>query len=88
MLTADGMMRDAERHLLEATMERLGLDDAQRQCVRDLQGIDDAEAHASRLDPDAKRALLDELTSAALADGRVSPQEIAMITRITSLIGL
>lgn len=88
VLTADGLMQGRERDLLEATMERLGLDDAQRQSVRDLEGIDQAEAAVASLDPDSKRALVDALMAGALVDGRLSPHEIATIQRITALLGL
>ncbi len=88
VLTADGLMQKPERDLLEATMERLGLDPTERDKVRDLEGIDQAEAHVATLEVEQKRALVDELMAGALVDGRLSPHEIATIGRITTLLGL
>jgi uncharacterized tellurite resistance protein B-like protein len=88
VLAADGMIREEERALLDATMERVGLTAAERKKVADIEGMDEAIALVASLDAEAKSAIMDELTAAALSDGQLSPQEIQTIGRITAAIGL
>jgi uncharacterized tellurite resistance protein B-like protein len=87
VLAADGMIREEERRLLDAAMERAGLDVAGRKRVADLDGVDEAMRLVAALTPAEKAEILDELTMAALADRQLSPQEIATIARITAAIG-
>jgi uncharacterized membrane protein YebE (DUF533 family) len=88
VLAADGMIRDAERRLLDETMDRVGLDPAERRRVADLDGLDEAARVVAGLEPEEKTLILDELTSAALADGQLSAQEIKTIAKITAAIGM
>jgi uncharacterized tellurite resistance protein B-like protein len=88
VLAADGMIREPERRLLDAAMERAGLDADDRRRVADLQGMDEAVKFVAALSHDEKTAIVDELTAAALADRQLSPQEIATIARLTASIGL
>lgn len=43
VLAADGMMSDHERAFLRNVMDQLGLDEAARKTVTDLDGFDEAE---------------------------------------------
>jgi uncharacterized tellurite resistance protein B-like protein len=88
VLVADGIMTDAERAVLHEAMDRFGLDPAERQRVTDLDGMEEAEAVVGRLSEPARRALADQLVEAALADGKLSPHETALVARISSAIGL
>ncbi len=59
VLAADGMIRDAERQLLEETMARVGLDADERKKVADIEGMDAALAFVAALTPAEKTAILD-----------------------------
>ena len=88
VLAADGIMTDDERNFLETAMEKMGLDDAQRGRVRDLEGWDEAEPFIAAMDIEAKREMMDGLVHAVLADGKVSPHEMATIERLSAAFGL
>jgi uncharacterized tellurite resistance protein B-like protein len=88
VLAADGIMTDAERDFLESAMEGLGLDDEQRRQVRDFEGWDEAEPIVATLALDEKRALMDGLVHAVLADGKVSPHEMETIKKLSAALGL
>jgi len=88
VLTADGIMTDAEREFLTSTMASLGLTDEERARVLDLQGIDAAEATLLASPIEERRVVLDHLLAAALADSRLSPHETTAIRAVTSALGL
>lgn len=88
VLAADGIMTDEEREFLESSMDALSLDDAARQRVRELEGWDEAEAVVNALSDDEKRAFMDGLVQAVLADGKVSPHEMQTIEKLSSALGL
>jgi uncharacterized tellurite resistance protein B-like protein len=88
VLAADGIMTDQEREFLEAAMDGLALDPMQRQRVRSLEGWDEAEPIVSALDEREKRALMDGLVNAVLADGKVSPHEMDTIKKLSQALGL
>ena len=88
VLAADGMFTDEERGLLEAAMVRLALDDDERDRVKHFEGSDAAMDVVKQLPEDARRALLDDLVEAALADGNLSPPETARVKEIASNLGL
>src|SRR5437763_11416545 len=88
ILSADGLMNDAERQLLEAAMTEAGLDDAARDQIRHFEGSSEAAA-ALRDTPEADRmAFIDKLVEAALVDGKLSHQETAAVKRIAAALGL
>jgi len=88
VLTADGMITENERVLLDKTMARAGLSEAERKLVGDLEGFQDAEA-AVRVLPEAeRRELLGELVEAASADGRLSPLEASTLKALTAALAL
>jgi tellurite resistance protein len=88
VLAADGIITAEERELLEATMDALGLDPHQRQQVRDLDGWDEAEPIVAALSLTERRALMDGLLQAVVADGKVSPHETDAIARLSQALGL
>jgi uncharacterized tellurite resistance protein B-like protein len=88
VLTADGMMTENERMLLDQTMKREGLDDAERRTVIDLEGWSEAEAALAKLGESERREVLGQLVEAASVDGRLSPLEATMLKQITAALGL
>lgn len=88
VLVADGMMTENERVFLDKMMRGLGLDDAQRKSVLDLEGWDRAEGVIAKLSADEKREFLALLVDASSADGRLSPLEMAAVKNITTALGL
>jgi len=88
VLSADGMMNDDERALLEDALTRAALDDTERDLVRHFEGAAVA-ADVLRAQPEAERqALIDQLVEAALADGKLTPNETAAVKRIAQALGL
>ncbi len=88
VLASDGIMTEEERQFLETAMEALGLDPTERTRVRHFEGWDEAEPIVAALEEQEKRALMDGLVSAVLADGRVSPHEMETIKRLSRALGL
>ena len=88
VLAADGIMTDAEREFLETAMETLSLAEEDRRRVRDFEGWDEAEPIVAALSLEEKRAFMDGLVEAVLADGKVSPHEMKTIERLSAALGL
>lgn len=88
VLVADGMMTESEKEFLRQAMQRMGLDEGQREQVIALEGWDEAEPVVAALGADDKRALLDELTQAALVDGKIGANETETVARIAAALGL
>jgi len=88
VLTADGIMTENERLLLDKTMAREGLTDAERKSVIELEGWSHAEASLANLPENERRDLMGQLVEAASADGRLSPLEATMLKQITAALGL
>ena len=88
VLAADGIFTDSEREFLEAAMNAHHLTEEERARVRDLEGWDEAEASVRTLPQADKRAFMDGLVAAVLADGRVSPHEMNVIQKLGDALGL
>lgn len=88
VLVADGMMSDDEREFLSGMMEKLGLTDAEKKRVIDLEGWDEAEPIVKTLSADEKQDIIELLVDAASADGRLSPHELAAVKRVSKALGL
>src|SRR4051812_10715932 len=88
VLVADGMVSDDEREFLSEMMTKLGLTDAERKRVIDLENWDEAEAIVKALSADEKQDLIELLVDAASADGRLSPHELATVKRVSKALGL
>ena len=88
VLVADGMVSEDERSFLTSMMTKLGLSDAERQKVIDLEGWDEAEPIVKALSTEEKEGLLEMLLDAASADGRLSGHEHEAIKRVSKALGL
>lgn len=88
VLVADGIMTDDEKQFLAQTMDLMGLSEEERRRVSDLEGWDEAEPVVARMSDEDKRALVDELTQAALVDGKIGANETETIRRIAEALGL
>ncbi len=88
VLAADGIMTESERALLERHLAEHELSDDERRQVREFEGADQAAA-ALRDRPAAERQeIVDQLVEAALADGKLTPNETAAVKRIARALGL
>lgn len=88
VLVADGIMSDDEREFLSEMMTKLGLTDAERKRVIELENWDEAEPIVKALSADEKQDLIELLVDAASADGRLSPHELATVKRVSKALGL
>src|SRR4051812_9222681 len=88
VLVADGMMADDEKEFLAGLMNKLGLTDAEKQSVIELEKWDEAEPIVKALSADEKQEIVELLVDAASADGRLSPHEMAAVKKVTAALGL
>lgn len=88
VLVADGMMSDDERSFLTNMMTKLGLDDAEKKSVIELEDWDKAEPIVNGLSEDERREIVELLVDAASADGRLSPHELATVKRVSQALRL
>lgn len=88
VLVADGIMTEEEKKFLAQTMDLMGLSEDERQRVSNLEGWDEAEPVVARMSDDDKRALVDEITQAALVDGKIGKNETETVRRIAEALGL
>lgn len=88
VLVADGIMTENERVFLDKVMRGLGLSDADRRRVLDLEGWDQAEPVVAKLGAEERQELVSMLVDASSADGRLSPLELQTVKRITAALGL
>jgi uncharacterized tellurite resistance protein B-like protein len=88
VLSADGMMSESERDMLERTMTELGLDDAERDLVRHFEQTDGAAAVIAKLSEAERQTIVDSLVEAALVDGKLTANETATVKRIAASVGL
>ena len=87
VVSADGIMDDAERLFLEEAMEDLGLTPEEATQVRDFKN-DGAEDVVREMPMPDKERLRDGLIAATLADGKISPHETAVVKHITDLMNI
>jgi uncharacterized tellurite resistance protein B-like protein len=88
VLSADGIMTDEERSLLEEHLARYQLTDEERDQVRHFEGAARAPATLRPLSGPERQQVLDELVEAALADGKLTALETAAVKRIAEALGL
>ena len=88
VLSADGIMQDSERQLLEVAMTRGGLSDAERDAVRHFEGAAGAIEALAALPEAERQAMVDGLVEAAIADGKLTPNETATVKRLAAKLGL
>ena len=88
VLAADGMMPKVERALLHRIMKQLELTPEEREQIANFEGASDALTAAQSLPAEERQAIADAIVEAALADGKLSPQETAAVKRITAALDL
>jgi uncharacterized tellurite resistance protein B-like protein len=88
VLAADGIMTDDERALLEKHMANHELSEAEKNAIRNFEGTDAAIATLRQRAPAERREIVDELVEAALADGKLTPNETAAVKRLAAALGL
>ena len=88
VLAADGETTGTEHAFLERAMNKLSLDEADRERVRALEEWDLALSAIASLDEATKRSIMESVVHAVIADGKVSPEEMATIERINTGLGL
>lgn len=88
VLVADGMMTDEEKAFLDGMMTTLGLTEAEKRAVHDLEGLDQATAHVRSLAVEERQGIVEQLVDAASADGKLSPLELDVVKRVTRALGL
>lgn len=88
VLVADGMMTDEEKAFLDGMMTSLGLTDAEKRTVHDLEHVDEADALVKTLPVDERQDIVSRLVDAASADGKLSPLEMDVVKRVTKALGL
>ncbi len=88
-LVASGMgMKDDERSFLDRAMNRLELTEKERDQVPHFEEAEGAEATMRALPESDRQAVLDDLVGAALADGKLTPTETALVKKIAESLGL
>lgn len=87
VLSADGIMQEAERAFLEEAMDDMDLSPEDRALVRDFKN-EGAEEVVASMPLEDKQRLRDGLLEATLADGKISPHEQAVVKRVTELLKL
>lgn len=88
VLSADGIVSENEHAFLRKAMTNLGVSEEEGRGILALVGWEEAEPTLSGLPESEKREIVKQLISAAGTDGRLSPLEKAMVTRITLALGL
>jgi uncharacterized tellurite resistance protein B-like protein len=88
VLAADGIMTDAERALLEQHLAHDELSDDDRRKVREFDNADDAIPVLRGLPAAERHEIIDQLVEAALADGKLTPNETAAVKRIAAALGV
>ena len=88
LLASDAVMTEEERAFLNRCMDSLGLTDEERDQVKHFEGAEEAEATMKALPEADRRALVDDLVAAALADGQLTPAEMALVKKLTDSLGL
>ncbi len=88
VLIADGIMTDDEREFLAAFMTKLGLTDEERRSVVELEGLDQADAVVRGLSDEERRDIVETMVDASSADGKLSPNELAAIKRVSAALDL
>jgi len=88
-IMADAQITDEEHEFLTKLMDRYELDEAERKDVMNRNMDDDPAAMAREIGGlESKDELLGELLEAISADGKVAPQEKALLETVGKAIGM
>lgn len=88
VLAADGMVTEDERKLLERHLADHELSESEREQVRNFEGAGAAVVVLRERPMIERREIVDQLVEAALADGKLTANELAAVKRITDALGL
>jgi hypothetical protein len=80
LLAADGALDATERAFLDETMQRHGL--GASECDQVLSPTGTLEDDLAAVGPDAREELMRYLEAAAALDGRLAPEEAAILERV------
>jgi rubrerythrin len=87
MAGSDGTMDDSERELIEQVADRRGIPPARVDAILSAAQTGDGELPAPA-DPQEARQWLEALASTAWSDGRIAPQELALLQSAGARAGL
>lgn len=85
VIAADGVIAESERQFLQRVIERFGLADRDRIA---LSAPGHCVATLRSLPPDVQAGVMGLLVEAAVADGRISPEERAMLLAAAASLGI
>ena len=87
MITADGVVKDAEREYLRKIVERFGLPERETGPMSE-NDFGKATTTLRTLAPDVQTRVMALLVEAAVIDGRVDPQERALLLASAATLGI
>lgn len=86
VISADGVIADAEREYLRAILERFGL--PPRENVGRRPDVGRITGKLRALDPDVQTRVMALLVDAAVVDGKVDPRERALLLASAASLGI
>jgi uncharacterized tellurite resistance protein B-like protein len=87
-ITADGVIADEEREFLRRVIERFGLTESDRADRVVTSAAGRTTAILRTFPPDVQARIMALLVDAAVADGRVEPQERALLLAAAASLGI
>lgn len=87
MIAADGVVDDAEREFLRRIVERFGLPEREA-CAPSESDFGRTTTMLRTLAPDVQTRVMALLVEAAVVDGRVDPQERALLLASAATLGI
>jgi len=88
VVAADGVVSDAEREFLRKVVERFGLSEAARADRVMTSDLGRTTSTLRTLPPDAQAKVMALLVEAAVADGRIEPEERALLLASAASLGI
>ncbi len=88
MIAADGVVTDEERQFLRKVVERLGLADEERSDRLVPSDPGRATRTLRELSPDLQAKVMALLVEAAVVDGKVAPEEHALLLASAATLGI
>jgi uncharacterized tellurite resistance protein B-like protein len=88
IVITDDIMEPEEEAFLDRMIARFGLEAEGRDAIFPLVSHEEAAAAAKALPPKVQREAFDLLTEAALADGKVVPEELAYLKVVAEAMGM
>jgi uncharacterized membrane protein YebE (DUF533 family) len=88
VIAADGVIRDEEREFLRRVVEKCGFDQSHQADVSLSSDPGRAMATLRAFAPDAQARVMALLVEAAVVDGRVEPEERALLLASAATLGI